>query len=658
MKYPTRTYLTILAAVAIPAFAQIAPAQNRIDTSGHALDANTQVGAGGYNVQNSAPTGSYQSYQNAITTNNIGGGYAFRGRSGPGGYNLGVGYTDPFAFRGLLAGQGIDQFVANSAGVPTMANPTASSSRFAQQPGQSLTYYGTSNHAAPPPGYEPGTDGFNYVPSAAVTQSPQDTRVGTINFSGNPDTQIIPKPNELLLPGPVDTSANPPTQAQQLLAASPLYGMRQWQASPNVQGSSSTTIQGWQPGYSQTPLQQGFAPNLPTSLQQSRISQMQQELLNQGQYSNQNNQNSQNAASQNPSKLQPLTPGAENSNFGQPLQPILPNNSQLQPNNLSPQPGDVSTSQSNRQYLGGASLPPPGQESAQYALLQRQYQDYISAHSLTDEQANLRFKQILKLRDLANSNAEGGGNVFNPAAPVPAPSPTVVPGPEQPATPPLKPSLHAPQPPANPQNQLKPGFTTVPSNLAGLGYSLTAPPPVAIDSYAAGIKAKGLSEVISNGESLLEKHQYDKAIATFNTAIDVAPNNPLILMARSNAELGGGYYAQANADIHLAIAQDSAVLMGQYDLQKHLGSDRLKSLISDLKEIAQSSREDTLHSFLLAYVYYNSHHIGQAADWIAIADNRANGQDSAIIQMKKYWNFNEDQQPAPSAPSTRPAMEK
>jgi tetratricopeptide (TPR) repeat protein len=191
-----------------------------------------------------------------------------------------------------------------------------------------------------------------------------------------------------------------------------------------------------------------------------------------------------------------------------------------------------------------------------------------------------------------------------------------------------------------------------------LGYSLTAPPPVAIDSYAAGIKAKGLSELISNGESLLEKHQYDKAIATFNTAIDVAPNNPLILMARSNAELGGGYYAQANADIHLAVAQDSAVLMGQYDLQKHLGSDRLKSLISDLKEIAQSSREDTLHSFLLAYVYYNSHHIGQAADWIAIADNRANGQDSAIIQMKKYWNFNEDQQPAPSAPSTRPAMEK
>jgi hypothetical protein len=659
MKSSIRIRLAAIAALAaIPAFLRPADAQNRIDTSGRALDANNQVGSGGYNLQNNNPVANAQTYQNAITTNNVGNGFAFRGRT-VGGYNLGVGYTDPFAFRGLLPGQGVDQFVANSAGVPTMGNPTASSSRYAQGPNSGLTYYGAINHAGPPPGgYDTGTYGFNYTPSQPVSQSPQDTRIGAINYSGEVDTQIIPKPNELLLPGPVDTSANQPTQAQQLLAASPLYGMRAWQSSQNVQ-MGGTTNSAWQPGWTQTPLQQGFAPNLSTSLNQDRITQMQQELVN-GSSNNSTNSNSTNSSNGTSNfgstQLQPLTPGGENSGSGQPLPPILGTDSQLQSISLTPQAGDVSTSQSNRQYLGGLALPPPGQQSAQYALLQRQYEAYVGKHTMTDQEANERFKQILKLRDMANNKAEQGGNVFSPAAPAPAANQNAVPGPEQPVIPPLKPGLHATEPKPNPQDQLKPGFTTMPSNLSGMGMP-AAVPPVPIDSYAAGIKAKGLANLITTAEAMVQKQQYDKAIATFNDAIDVAPNNPMILMARANAELGGGYFAQANADLHLSIAQDPAILMGQYDLQIHLGSERLKSLISDLKEISQASKTDSMHPFLLSYVYYNSHHVGQAADWLAIADHRANGEDPAIIQMKKYWNFNEDQQPV-AAPSTRPTMTK
>jgi tetratricopeptide (TPR) repeat protein len=653
MKSSNRIRLAVVATLAaIPVLIRPTQAQNRIDTSGRALDANTQVGSGGYNLQNNNPVANAQTYQNAIATNNIGNGFAFRGRT-VGGYNLGVGYTDPFAFRGLLPGQGVDQFVANSTGVPTMANPTASSSKFAQGPNSGLTYYGAINHGAPPPGgYEQGTYGFNYTPSEPVTQNPQDTRIGAINYSGAADSMVIPKPNELLLPGPVDTSANSPTQAQQLLAASPLYGMRAWQNSQNVQIGSGTANSAWQPGWAQTPLQQGFAPNLSTSMNQDRITQMQQEVLN---VSGVNSINSNGAANFGSTQLQPLTPGGENSTFGQPLSPTLSNDSQLQSNNLTPQAGDVSTSQSNRQYLSGGSLPSPGQQSAQYALLQEQYQQYTSAHKMTDEQANQRFQQILKLRDLAKTNAEHGGNIFNPTTPTPAPNANAVPGPEQPVIPSLKPGLHATEPPA--ASQLKPGFTTMPSNLGGVSMPSASAPPIAIDSYATGIKAKGLADLIADAESKLQKQQYDKAIASFNTAIDVAPNNPMILMGRATAELGGGYFAQANADLHLAIYQDPAILMGQYDLQKHFGAERLKSLISDLKEISEASKDDAMHAFLLSYVYYNSHHVGQAADWLAIADHRAKGEDTAIIQMKKYWNFNEDQQPI-AAPSTRPTMTK
>ena len=74
--------------------------------------------------------------------------------------------------------------------------------------------------------------------------------------------------------------------------------------------------------------------------------------------------------------------------------------------------------------------------------------------------------------------------------------------------------------------------------------------------------------------------------------------------------------------------------MGQYDLQKQYGEPRLKKLIAELKDIATSSQDNTLHSFLLTFCYYNSRHIGQAADWLQTTDRRGGGQDPAIVQMK------------------------
>ncbi len=184
------------------------------------------------------------------------------------------------------------------------------------------------------------------------------------------------------------------------------------------------------------------------------------------------------------------------------------------------------------------------------------------------------------------------------------------------------------------------------------GLPPVSPPPVQINSYAAGVKAKGLADLIANGESLVQQQKYDRAIATYNDAIQVAPNNPLILMARANAEIGGGYYAQAYTDLHDAIVQDPAVLIGQYDLQEHLGPQRLKAVSDDLKQIVQESPKDATHAFLYAYVLYNSHHVGMAAEWLNAADQRSGGQDPAILQMKKYWNFDEES-PAANAAAPR-----
>jgi len=632
MKHSTRAYLVLLSAVAgVSLWGRPAAAQMRVDTSGHALDANPQVGSGGYNQQ-SPNNQTWAQYQNALVTNSDAGGYGFRGRSFNG-VNLGVGYTDPFAFRGLLAGEGVDQFISISTGVPTMSNPTAASGGYGAPPSPSDIYYGGANHVAPPPGTQSVPNVPGYIPVQPTVPSPVDTRLGTIDFSGN--TQIIPKPYEMILPGPVDPTANPATAQQQMLAANPIYGVVNWSMTPDSQQGqqNQNSILG------QSPLQQGITMQMNQGLTQQQIINLRQQVNSQATNSSTNQANASTSGAVSLSPLQP------SSNNNQPLGQVYSTGSQLSNNSLSPTAGSVSTNQYSRQLPTGIALPPASQQSAQYAKLRQAIDNYNATHaSMNDAQANLKFQQILRMRDQANQAAEGGAN----ALPGPANGSQATPSLPAPGQPGL-----APGGPMQPPVQ-QPNFNTVPGNM-GPGPSMEVPPdlapaPVPIDKFSKDIPAKGLADLVAGGDVDLQKGHYDKAIAAYNQAMDVVPNNPLILMARGIAELGGGYYGQANTDIHLAISEDPAVLMGQYNLNKQLGPQRLRQLISDLKSIATSSQDNTLHAFLLTFCFYNSGHLGQAAQWLQTTDQRSGGQDPAVLQMKKYWNFSDE-----AIPATRPS---
>jgi tetratricopeptide (TPR) repeat protein len=670
MKHGKRTYVALLAAVVGTTLAGALPAmgQARVDTSGHALDANTQIGSGGYNAAVlNTPSYGVQPFSNAVATNNVTGGAGFRGIE-RNGINLGVGYTDPFAFRGLLAGQGVDQFISDSTGVPTMADPMASSSRMGAPP---QAFYGASNNVQQPTGFQPLPNSLGYVQSQPMTQTPEDTRLGAVDFTQGP---MLPKPNELLVPGPVDpTAAANPSSASPLFAASPLYGVRQWQFNASQMQPTSDQQQSGQ-GSSlfggQSPLQRGSGITQFTQTpNQTRLMQIRQELTNSTGVGSSSGPGLQppSQVSSGAVLLQPMRPGMQtNSNPGQALDPMSVDTSQLKSTNLAPEAGDISTAQSTRQFLNDVPLPPPSQQSTQVAILNQMMQKYDAAHPKTDEQANLEFQQILRLHQMAAMSAERGSNVLGGAG-------SGQPGAKESATGEANPEMGpggstdvgpAAQEHEEPNNLIRPGFSTLP-NLNGMAKEAETPPaaaaPVPIESIATGMKAKGLADLIANGESLVEKQQYDRAIASYNDAIQVAPNNPLILIARANAELGGGYYAQAYADLHAAVAQDPAVLIGRYDLQKHLGAAKLKVMSDDLKLIAEDTPKDPTHAFLYAYVLYNSHHVGLAAEWLNTADKRSAGEDPAIAQMKKYWNFIDEttgasgsRQPSDSAPSAEP----
>jgi tetratricopeptide (TPR) repeat protein len=633
MKRGKRTYIALVAAVAASTLAVALPAmgQMRVDTTGHALDANNQIGTGGYNLSGSIPNGT--------------GGAGFRG-----GYlnanNAAAKYGDPFAYRGLIPGQGVDQFISASTGLPITADPFAAS----VQAKTTQQIYGGFSNTSQSSKYQALLTSMGYLPPLPVTQSPEDTRLGAVDFTQGP---ILPKPNEMLVPGPVDPTANPST-ASPLFAASPLYGVRQWQFNASqIQGASGQSLnQGSSLFGSQSPLQQGSGINQFTQgPDQVRLIQMRQELNN----SSKNGSQQLSQGSIGATLLQPMRPGMQsntNSSAGQALQPLSADTSQLKSTNLAPTAGDVSTAQTTRQYLSNVPVPPPSQQSAQVALLQQMVQKYDASHPKTDEQANLDFQRILKLHQMAATNAEQGSNVLaGPKTNEPGAGETA-PGTANPDMGPGTPTDVGPAPAEHGTNNnlIKPGFSTLP-NLQGMSQPPAAAQPVPIDSFATGMKARGLADLIATGESLVQQQQYDRAIASYNDAIQVAPNNPLILTARANAELGGGYYAQAFADLHTAITQDPAVLIGRYDLQKHLGADRLKALSDDLKLISKDSPKDATHAFLYAYVLYNSHHVGMAAEWVDTADKRAGGQDPAITAMKKYWNFSEEFPTAPSTPT-------
>ncbi|MEL7240117.1 MAG: hypothetical protein AAGK78_14765, partial [Planctomycetota bacterium] len=104
--------------VGLTTSAGIASAQVAANQSGRALDANPLVGSGGSNVgvqsfnrfsglRNQGIYGGYGTFGNNIITGNVTGGFAFRDA---------VAYRDTSAFRGSVAGGGIDRFSRDASG--------------------------------------------------------------------------------------------------------------------------------------------------------------------------------------------------------------------------------------------------------------------------------------------------------------------------------------------------------------------------------------------------------------------------------------------------------------------------------------------------------------------------------------------------------------
>ncbi len=149
----------------------------------------------------------------------------------------------------------------------------------------------------------------------------------------------------------------------------------------------------------------------------------------------------------------------------------------------------------------------------------------------------------------------------------------------------------------------------------------------------------GLNEMLKRAETQLREGKFNSAIDTYEQAEKVSPNNPLIKLGRTHAELGGGYYRRAEMSLRQTLSADKNLLAGQYDLRSIIGDERLKVVEQDLKDLVQKNTNDTGAAVLLSYVYYNTANERRAAALLDLAEKRSDGKDPFVSVLKKNWSL-------------------
>jgi tetratricopeptide (TPR) repeat protein len=354
----------VVAAMPVAALSPKAMAQSQQSTTGHALDANNRIGSGGTNTYRPLPSAGVTG--NNIVTGVVGNGKQFHGS---------ITYTDPTSFRGFAPGQGTDAFVRDSAGVGVANTPPPI-------PGATTEYYGPSKFAPPPqPGFVANTIGGGYVPAQPIVVQPNDARLGA-HLDATPTGQI-PKPGELLLPGPLDPTSNLPT----VLSASPLTGIRQLNASDANDASFLRRYTGAR--------QDNVLDRL--QMNSNELQRMRQELLTAPTMQGTGTDIGTGGQGPNLSKPlgQPMEAPADAAIRNTPISGAVPS---------SAMGASIVTDQGSYSRVAGT----PSQQSAQYDELKKRLERYQSDRKTTAEKGADQFNLAMRLKKEAEAKAVAG----------------------------------------------------------------------------------------------------------------------------------------------------------------------------------------------------------------------------------------------------------
>lgn len=441
-------------------------------------------------------------------------------------------------------------------------------------------FYGESRAVRPPEGFREQGNTGGYTPAPAQTRAPGDWRLGAVYDQPQERDRVMGDPGangQLMLNGPVDANGNPT-----VITASPLFGVRR------ITGEGAA-------GAPSTDPRMGSGSLDRLGLRSADVSRMREELQATSDQP-QPEQSGQGAIQDLNQQQQPLS---------QPMQATL---------HGGPVAGKVRVEQSDRQRL----LVPSSEQSTQYAELNRRYQSQVASNpAVSDEAAARAFQEQLRKKQQATQDQKGLAIVPPTERAAPAEQGEA----QQPE----------PEPAPEPQQQAQ---HHQPPKVAG-----QLQPPMRITSLADGVKAQGLADLLRSAEQAMRVGKFADALDRYDAAVQVAPNNPLVMLGRAHAELGAGYFARAEASLTRAIERDPALLMGQYDLGAMMGAARVETVMNDLKKISTDEQKEARPTLLLAYIAHNGGNVQRAQELLNETNARSGGAHKTADTMRRIWQL-------------------
>ena len=607
----------VSAALAGPASAQVR------QEGGRALDANPRAGSGGRNDSPGGPGRNPLVTGNQIVTGNVTAGREFRGPTG---------YTDVSEFRAVTSGLPSDRFVRDSAGVPRSVGGIQTQIDMTRP----QAFYGSQRVTPPPAGYVPtvgATGGYVASNSAALNTN---FRARSLDLG----LDSTARPGELIL------STLDQANQQTYLSASPLQGVRVWEA-----GQLPNSLMLDRPGQGTRPGETGIDR---FGRDAGSIQQMRDEMnraaggVDAGRGGQQGQ--GQQGAGQQSGLVQPLDMSL-NRNQGNTDGNVAGQNqaSAIRSDAVSTQIGAVAvggeSGQTHQSIQRRLVLVPAEKQTPQLMELRRQF-ERRHGRNPSDVEANREFNLEVRTKKegLAKANADGAQDLPGRGA-AGGPGERRIgsgsaPGEDAPA-PEREPS---PAPPPKTEQGLPntpPGDTDAPATQAPAPEPRVNVPaaPLRITSMAENVQAKGLRDLLTSAEELMRQEKYAAALDKYNTAQEVAPNNPMIGVGRAHAELAASYYRRAETDLRDALAKAPELVEAQFDLKALIGADRLQVVVKDLKELAETDKTQARPLLLLAYIAYHTANPEQAATYLDAAQQRVQGEDALIHAWRRGWTL-------------------
>lgn len=487
-----------------------------------------------------------------------------------------LGYSAPTQFRGNLGSGDFDRFIGDSVGVGQIRE--APSSVYANQATNTRPFFGPGQTVQRPAGFvqDPGSNG-GFVPQGPRTVQSND---GRIDYGGATRAQVA---NGLLSEATVIGGAGLPTTAAGEILARNRLDVSEYTAlaRPRTGGPDDG------PG--------GL-------LQAARDAQLgRTEVKPDG-------------ATATPS---PANPGQTPTNDN------APQTGAAQPADATPGQPSADAASKTGQNLG-LRTQMNGTDGSQYGQLRARFQQQQQSklpNAEAIEQSRRYNEQILKNRADAKADAAkndaGKTDAAKPDAATPPgnvrPAPAVVP--DDRLQLPRPADTAAPQAPAAPSG------------------------PLEIKSLTTGVTNAPLKKTLGDAESLMKAGKFTSAIDAYDRAEAMATADPLVFVGRGIAELGGGYYRNAEGHFRQAFTGDRSLLLARYDLNELLTKERLNYLLDDLGRVANANKNDPGPLVLLAFVYYNSNLPDRAARALDLADQRAGGKDDLATLFRKNWTL-------------------